>query len=225
MYIAHAVSTGRPVPWVRPPEVPKLDSHALQVYTEVLGNAQYDKYKWLPGDYPEIDPFPEDPPPAVHSAYHDAESVYWVLAVFLLCALPKGCEQNKDDNQEAFSQAYWGIHGGVVGTINDSRFTDMPRSTTEAKMKLHTGLAMLSSFFNRMTQIIDPEYLYLKLTVPFDHLHESMQQLLLEQVFAMADNNIPLDTKTRCLLPCNTNEEEPHTASGIKRATADSKGS
>ena len=161
----------------------------------------------------------------MHSAYHDAESVYWVLAVFLLCALPKGCEQNKDDNQEAFSQAYWGIHSRVVGTINDSRFTHMPRSATEAKMKIQTGLAMLLTFFNRMTRIINPEYLYLKLTVPFDHLHESMQQLLLEQVFAMADNNIPLDTKTRCLLPRNTNEEEPHTASGIKRATADSEGS
>ena len=57
MYIVCAVSTGWPVPWVCPPEMPKLGSHALQMYTEVLGNVQYDKYKWLPGDYPEIDPF------------------------------------------------------------------------------------------------------------------------------------------------------------------------
>lgn len=227
MYIARAVSTGHSGGWWKIPDTPTLDSAALEAYTKIHGMTRYKRYELSHEDCPEpsLTAISKGPQSTVHSAYHDAESVYWVLVVFLLCALPAGCKFEEDKHQYYFSSVFSTLHRQTVGEKYDTRMSAMPESPPQAEEMLHEGLATLGAFLFQMTRIIRPEYAFLKPNVPPDHLHEAMQRLLLQQIFAMADDPIPLESTTRQLKRPIKFHGEPHTTSGIKRETGESSGS
>ena len=105
MFIARAVSAGYPIWGGEIPPMPNLTpgSEAHKAYIEIFGEERYESFK-MDGSTsrdPEIENVK-----TIHRPRHDAESVYWVLVVFLLSALPKDTGET-DDHLEDFSYAYW----------------------------------------------------------------------------------------------------------------------
>jgi hypothetical protein len=113
--------------------------------------------------------------------------------MFLLCARP--VESVEDTNIDTFSDAYWYMNRHRIGAKLDSRCSVTPILSGQPQYVLHPKLIGLAEFLRNVTDIVSPEYAYLKEPPPVDHLHEALQRLLLTQVFAMEDDPIPLDTE------------------------------
>ncbi|KAF4569454.1 hypothetical protein EYR36_009245 [Pleurotus pulmonarius] len=134
-----------------------------------------------------------------HLPRHDAESVFWVIVVFLLRALPRGERPQKDKNSKGllFIWDYIASHEimpypGKFPT--DDRTTFLNLGGWEHF--LHAKLGRLVPMMEELVMQVKPEYSHLP-TPPDDlHLHEAMQRILLKYSVKFAGaSDIPLDAK------------------------------
>ena len=156
MYIARAVSSGTLCDWMPIPPMPslRLDSDAFRAYIEIHGQTQYDAFKILPEDGPRPERTMKRPD-TVHSAKHDAESVYWVMVVFLLCALPAGSTPNDEDpHLQDFVDTYWDIYESTINKRRDNRMRRMPELHIDAEQMLHPALAEKAARASRRREIV-----------------------------------------------------------------------
>jgi hypothetical protein len=194
MFIARAVSAGYPIWDGDIPPMPHLEpgSKPHKAYIEIFGENRYESFKIAHGEVPR------DPKirttKTIHHPRHDAESVYWILVVFLLSALPKDAGE-VDDNLDDFSDAYWDLHKSQIGGKYDRRDQVLNLLIRAPEALLHNGLSSLSSFMIEMSEIVKPDYAYIQEKPPVAHLHEAMQRLLLIQICDMDDNPLELNTK------------------------------
>jgi hypothetical protein len=172
------------------------DSEAYRAYKTIRGLATYNSYKLDT----ELETRPKGSassyPSTIHSAYHDAESVYWVLVDFLLCALP-GEDIGEDSTHQNFSKLYLGMFANVIGEEIDDRELYISKLSEIAESFLHPGLKDMSPFLRNISSVVEPEYAWLKIKPPQDHLHEAMQRLLLEEIFRRRNDPIPLNVQRR----------------------------
>lgn len=188
MFIARAVSSGMPGKWAFIDPMPAFDpsSKAYAAYIAIHGQDIYDWYTHLDFDTHRDKLMC----PTVHHPRHDAESVYWILVVFLLKTIPIGLGNIPDTNFDEFCRAFARIKKHEVGVADDTRNLIW---CFEWHKILHPGLKEMHQLLEDMTALITPEYMYVKNSLVEDHLHEAMQRRLLKQIVEMAESPIEID--------------------------------
>ncbi len=118
-----------------------------------------------------------------HLPRHDAESVFWVIVVFLLRALPLGQPPEKDKNTKSLISSWkciasHEIMSSPAGIPID--FRTMLLSPKNWETNLHEKLGGLVPMMKELVVQVRPEYSHLAEPPPDEfHLHEAMQRILL----------------------------------------------
>ncbi|KAF7431130.1 hypothetical protein PC9H_006850 [Pleurotus ostreatus] len=189
----HGVPYGRKKPNIDGPIVDKSEDNEF-------GFVGFDRDEFHDNEAMEDDSESEDEAQKFqHLPRHNAESVFWVIVVFLLRALPRGEHPKKDKNNKwlIFIWDYIASHEimpypGKFPT--DDRTTFLNLGGWEHF--LHAKLGRLVPMMEELVMQVKPEYSHLP-TPPDDlHLHEAMQRILLKYSVKFAGaSDIPLDAK------------------------------
>ncbi|KAG9223541.1 hypothetical protein PLEOSDRAFT_165632 [Pleurotus ostreatus PC15] len=129
-----------------------------------------------------------------HQPRHDAESVYWCIVVFVLLAKP--LNNDEDNNIEGLDDIWPSIADHEVGTSNDKRSSLIHNAQWETW--LHEDLSFIANLMDDLTEQVRPEWGLLAPAPKPLHLHEAMQRLILNNVYAWEIDqiNVELDTVT-----------------------------
>lgn len=127
-----------------------------------------------------------------HQPFHDAESVYWCIAAFVLLAKP--LNNDIDEGQRQLSQIWDFMAEHEVGNAVDTRSALI--SGNDWAEWLHKDLSFISKLMTDLTRQIRPEWALLDPAPEPLHLHEAMQRLILQYVHDWEKNhlNVELDT-------------------------------
>lgn len=201
MFMARAVSAGQAGKWrLRDDPIPELcpESRARTFYNECFGPALYADLSNLQSGVMVLPTSETDAPANLHRAAHDVESCFFVIVVFLLLALPEGFGP-EDDNTDSVA-GIWALFNHHKPGSTDSRFSNLIGG--DWRHWLHPGLVSLRVFLAKLSEQVYPEYLYMVPPPEEEHLHESLQRLLLQQICEMeaAGEPIPLNID-RCRNP------------------------
>jgi hypothetical protein len=181
------------------PGKPVLDveSEAHRAYLSVVGKERYDGFDWstsLISDWGLMEEI--ETRSTIHSSHHDVESVYWVLIVFLIRALPADSKIT-DSTLGKFTECYKPLIDHEIGTIMDSRLHFTSSLARPGSKILHPGLSALDQFLRIISRYINPEYAYLTTPPKEDFLHEAVSRIIADQIFKLKDDPILLNTKAR----------------------------
>jgi hypothetical protein len=80
---------------IRVPKMPQLEGRALELYEKHFGQQRYQNYNKCRTD--KLCEPSELPPVCVHQPCHDVESYFWMIALFLLQAIPDEDVARTDD--------------------------------------------------------------------------------------------------------------------------------
>ena len=102
-----------------------------------------------------------------HQAHHDAESVFWVMVVFLLRARPVdgNAEEGENRNQEAEAEnqalddLWKSLVEHKIGGRTDSRGNILEATTNWAEA-LHPKLAYLEPMIQKLAEHVRPEFVH-----------------------------------------------------------------
>ena len=206
MYIARSVARGGVLGFndtLQWPQMPLLSPSALDYYVDAYSIEEYSNQNDEPGVFhggtpPKVEVGKSPNKPAFfHRPDHDVESFYWVLVATLLRARPKA--EFKDHKNLT---GYWDFYGGFLqhsieeGKKNDTRSFILTCDAEQLEDALHPKLKGLVFMLRSMAAQIAPEYGYLEPEPAFDHLHEAMRRLLLEQIVKMENDPIDLEAGT-----------------------------
>ncbi len=126
-----------------------------------------------------------------HQPFHDAESVYWCIVVFVLLAKPLNIDV--DVNSERLSGVWTCIAEHAVSSPDK-------RSTIISENKwaewVHKDLLFIAELMDDLTCQIQPEWALLDPAPDPLHLHEAMQRLILQYVYDWEKNNINVELDT-----------------------------
>ncbi|KDQ26399.1 hypothetical protein PLEOSDRAFT_1105302 [Pleurotus ostreatus PC15] len=135
-----------------------------------------------------------------HLPRHDAESVFWVIVVFLLRALPLGQLPEKDKNTKSLISSWkciasHEIMSSPAGLPID--FRTMLLSPKHWETNLHEKLGGLVPMMKELVMQVRPEYSHLAEPPPDEfHLHEAMQRILLRYAVKFSEaSDIFLNTE------------------------------
>ncbi|KAL4256125.1 hypothetical protein AB1N83_012306 [Pleurotus pulmonarius] len=135
-----------------------------------------------------------------HQPFHDAESVYWCIAAFVLLAKP--LNNDIDENQEAFNKMWRCLAEHEVAEENDTRCSLI--QDLGWKRWLHQDLSFIADLMAELSSQVKPEWTLLTPAPDPLHLHEAMQRLILQHVHNWEKNkmNVELDTvHSRTFMP------------------------
>ncbi|KAJ8703510.1 hypothetical protein PTI98_002128 [Pleurotus ostreatus] len=130
-----------------------------------------------------------------HQPFHDAESVYWCIAAFVLLAKPLKNDADEGQNELTKIWAFMAEHEvGSVGNAADTR-SALISGNSWAKW-LHKDLSFISKLMTDLTHQIRPEWALLDPAPEPLHLHEALQRLILQNVHDWEKKriNVELDT-------------------------------
>lgn len=134
-----------------------------------------------------------------HLPRHDAESVFWVIVVFLLRALPLGQRPKKDKNMKHLIPVWKCIASHEIKSDPGNFPFDLRAMLLSCgwEQNLHKELGRLAPMMDELVKQVKPEYSHLPARPPDDfHLHEAMQRILLNYVVEFSgDSDILLNTK------------------------------
>lgn len=145
-----------------------------------------------------------------HQPFHDAESGYWCIVVFVLLAKP--LKNDVDVNQAGLSGVWTCIAEHEVGTA-DKRSPVI--TDNDWAVWLHKDLLFIAKLMVGLTSQIRPEWALLDPTPEPLHLHEAMQRLILQHVYDWEKNqiNVELDTiRSRTFTPIERTPMAPVSA-------------
>ncbi|KAF7437574.1 hypothetical protein PC9H_004416 [Pleurotus ostreatus] len=127
-----------------------------------------------------------------HQPFHDAESVYWCIAAFVLLAKP--LNSDVDENNDAFNEMWTCLAEHEVGNDNDKRLPLIHRC--KWKHWLHRDLSFIADLMVALSFQVRPEWTLVTPGPDPLHLHEAMQRLILQYVHDWEKNriNVELDT-------------------------------
>ena len=200
MYIARAVSKGVPGAWMAVLEMPTLepDSDAYKAYVAVRRKGDISAFDYSVQMRPRPAPGPRPTSAVVHCARHDAESVYWILLDFLIHALPARSKDG-DTSLRNFRKVKNAMTSNEVGAEYDPRDAVISLLMGSPTSILHPALLPMIPFLCEITDMVAPEYYWLKESPKNQfHLHEAMQRLLLREILRINKNgDIKLDATGR----------------------------
>lgn len=129
-----------------------------------------------------------------HQPLHDAESVYWCIAAFVLLAKP--LNNDVDERRKKLSEIWAAMAEHEVGNAADTRSALI--SGNRWAEWLHKDLSPISKLMTNLTHQFRPEWALLDPAPEPLHLHEAMQRVILEHVHIWETKgiNVELDTLT-----------------------------
>ncbi|KAG9224250.1 hypothetical protein CCMSSC00406_0004749 [Pleurotus cornucopiae] len=135
-----------------------------------------------------------------HLPRHDAESVYWVIVVFLLRAIPRGHSPEEDENRDQLAAAWNLISSHEIKSTLGALASDVRGTFFWSpgiwSITLHRELVCLAPMMLELGEQVAPEYEYLQSPPDPFHLHEAMQRILLKYAVQFTgDADIPLNTE------------------------------
>lgn len=127
-----------------------------------------------------------------HQPFHDAESVYWCIAAFVLLAKP--LNNDVDKNQDAFDKMWKCLAEHEVAEENDTRSSLIQDLGWERW--LHQDLSFIAGLMVELSFQVKPEWTFVTPAPDPLHLHEAMQRLILQHVHNWEKKriNVELDT-------------------------------
>ncbi|KDQ06442.1 hypothetical protein BOTBODRAFT_181597 [Botryobasidium botryosum FD-172 SS1] len=172
--------------------MPHLHGGALAKYEKLYGQRTYDRYsdKFLALHLPA----PPKPFPAlVQRPYHDAESIFWVMAWFLARALPSNADPQSTTDFRAFCRSM-STHQIQWGGL-DMRIGLRALPADEWRRVLHPDLQFLSQMVSTIDHYLFPEWGHRSVADEHaDHVYEAMQRALFAELFEMdvSGETVPL---------------------------------
>ena len=132
---------------------------------------------------------PSTPQVVVHTAMHDAESVFWLIVLFFLRASPKGYDPKSDPNEPKWRQARTGIFKSFVrneiGTGQDSRGIPGVHMLPPQLHRFCNMLNRLDHYFRRAWHVLGTSEGQHRF-----HAHNALQSVLLAEIKNLqADNS------------------------------------
>lgn len=199
MFIARSVAVSNVCgseEW-EPSSFPEMEpkSDAASLYEKAYGSFKQDPFSsaWNSTVCEFKDPKLRGPRP--HEPYHDVESMYWIMAVFLLKVLPLTPMTPETELSLANLDNTWKLFSGhTMGTgSRDSRedffnHSDMLHPDVEA-----FGYSILSS----LRRYVKPDYFRLGTPPPPFHLHECFRRRLLHAIVKARPNPLAFNTEKR----------------------------
>ncbi|KAB5588461.1 hypothetical protein CTheo_8094 [Ceratobasidium theobromae] len=173
----------------------KLEGRALELY-KFLDETQYERFNRAIDDAPLLDR--KSPNLQFkHQLFHDAESVFWVIACTLARSTRPTSEAEVEwhDELKAFTHA---MDSHIPGPNKvDPRFLCPDLGTW--RNILHQDLVCMAPMISQMHKYIWPEWALRDKLDP-EHAHEALMRLLLTEIVHIDDTvDIPLSIGTRSL--------------------------
>ncbi|KAJ1310617.1 hypothetical protein OPQ81_009147 [Rhizoctonia solani] len=130
-----------------------------------------------------------------HQLFHDAESIFWVIAWTLARSARVGYQPEADINPNPnFRRFFYTMfrHYPMPGTLDPRAEVCLP-STKYWTSILHSDLATLGPMLHKMFKYIRPEWAYRPELDP-EHVHEALMRLLLAEIVRMDETktDVPL---------------------------------
>ncbi|KAJ8501525.1 hypothetical protein ONZ45_g12111 [Pleurotus djamor] len=127
-----------------------------------------------------------------HHPRHDAESIFWVILVMLLRALPVKANGPKNDvNNDQFKQIWEAFDDHEISSWTDTR--QVIFAVNGWDRVLHEELSFVAPVIEELIDQISPEYEFLKPAPDPLHLHEAIQRLLLKYLDQWKDRDVLFD--------------------------------
>lgn len=203
-FIARSVSLGKPLPWdsnatgLR--SMPVLEGRALELYESIYGEKHYRSVtQSVQKMQEEAD---NTSPKFTHRLFHDAESVFWVIAWSLACSAGPGYMHQNDIHSPSFVRFISTMKSHQAGDDPDSRDSVTPRILqSEWEEILHPDLREMASMLTKMSWYVFPEWSFRTELVDDEHVHEALMRLLLTEIVRISNgaNNIELQIGIRWL--------------------------
>ncbi|KAF8333716.1 hypothetical protein F5887DRAFT_675819 [Amanita rubescens] len=132
---------------------------------------------------------PLTPQVVVHTAMHDAESIFWLIILFFLRASPKGYDPKSDPNERKRRQARTSTFNSFVrneiGTVQDSRGTPVIDMLPPQLHRFCNMLKRLDHYFRRAWHVLGTSEGQHRF-----HAHNALQSVLLAEIKNLqADNS------------------------------------
>jgi len=125
----------------------------------------------------------------LHSAVHDAESVFWIIMWFLIRASPT---PRSDTVTRVYIQAANGFLQHKIGTeMLSARSILITYDTEEWEGILHPRCHSLIDMLINMASYLGKRWLQYPDVSPY-HAHEAMKRLLLKEIVRMTDESDPI---------------------------------
>ncbi len=143
----------------------------------------------LDRDDDEDNESPSTPQVVVHTAMHDAESIFWLIVLFFLRANPKGYDPKSDPNEPNRRQARTGIFKSFakneIGTVQDSRGIPGIHTLPPQLHRFCNMLNRLDHYFRRAWHVLGTSEEQHRF-----HAHNALQSVLLAEIKNLqADNS------------------------------------
>ncbi|KAJ8519578.1 hypothetical protein ONZ45_g3475 [Pleurotus djamor] len=127
-----------------------------------------------------------------HHPRHDAESIFWVILIMLLRALPVEANGPKNDvNNNQFKQIWEAFDDHEISSWTDTR--QVVFAVNGWDRVLHEELSFVAPLIEELIEQISPEYEFLKPAPDPLHLHEAIQRLLLKYLDQWKDRDVLFD--------------------------------
>ncbi|KAF8329020.1 hypothetical protein F5887DRAFT_1082782 [Amanita rubescens] len=132
---------------------------------------------------------PSIPQVVVHTAMHDAESIFWLIVLFFLRASPKGYDPKSDPNEpkrrQARTDTFKSFARNQIGTVLDSRGTPEIDMLPPQLHRFCDMLSRLDHYFCRAWHVLGTSEGQHRF-----HAHNALQSVLLAEIKNLqADNS------------------------------------
>jgi hypothetical protein len=160
--------------------MPELDGQALALYQGVYSPDRYDHFTNMV--QPQL---PNVVLPAIsftHRLFHDAESLFWVIAWLLACSASENDEQGTISGSNLlFTTFIEAMQRHYPANLDDSRSNILFETSAEWSQVLHPGLSSMADMLSSMSNYVRPEWAYRPELDP-EHVHEALMRLLLTEI-------------------------------------------
>ena len=142
----------------RVPEMPRLEGEALGLYDKHFGQSRYQHYNGCRTD--KLCKLEELPADCMHQPCHDVESYFWVIAMFLLQAIPEEDVAGVDDSLGVYQKRMQMLEAAAADPLDGSGIRDifvMDMDDADGYRKtLHPGLAKFAPLIAELSNQISP---------------------------------------------------------------------
>lgn len=221
-FIARSVSRGALMPFKahaknqRDVSMPELEGPARDLYESSQATGEYERFTrmvsegYKQGSAPQVQ--------FAHRLFHDAESVYWVIAWVLTRSASPSCDQ------EEWTAEIHEFAGAMQTHQPGTSAPDFRRGVLSSaadddywKTVLHPDLHCMAPMLAAMSNYIEPEWAY-RPELDADHVQEALMRLLLKEIVRIDGSeggNIELAIGVR-VLPTDTSKQSSHSCSTSK---------
>jgi len=184
------------------PKAFRLDGEALELYLKAYGKDSYKTFNaHLDAVASRALPV-QDVKVITHNAFHDAESVFWVIVWFLMRAWPSGTDDTPSEDYIAWAKIMLDHSIGSDGRHARCYLTGTPSFQWEAIV--HPGCAKLVDMVVQMCKYVSIRWLQYPDLSPY-HMHEALKRLLFKEIVRMSKDEDPIPIQGPRRLPTDKN--------------------